>query len=216
MNEPDFGKARRAMVTNQLRTNAVTDAAVIAAMETVPREAFVDPGQGAVAYRDTIVPLGERRGLNPPIATGRLLAALQPQPGERALVVGAGTGYSAALLAHIGCRVTALEESPALAARAETALAGMSVALVKGPLLIGWAADAPYDIILFDGAVAQFPDAIVDQATDGGRVAGAILDRGVTRLAIGRRAAHGFGVTCFADSEVAELPGFAPAPAFTF
>ncbi|HEY0271115.1 MAG TPA: protein-L-isoaspartate O-methyltransferase [Sphingomonas sp.] len=204
------------MVTNQLRTNTVSDAAVIAAMEAVPREDFVGSDQGAVAYRDTIVPLGGGRGLNPPIATGRLLAALQPRAGERALVVGAGTGYSAALLAALGCRVTALEESPELAARAEAALAGGTAAVVKGPLPIGWASGAPYDFILFDGAVDRFPEAIVDQLVEGGRVAGALIDRGVTRLAIGQRTAHGFGVTCFADVEVAALPGFAPAPAFTF
>jgi protein-L-isoaspartate(D-aspartate) O-methyltransferase len=216
MSGPDFSVARRAMVTNQLRTNMVTDAAVIAAMETLPREAFVGADQGAVAYRDTIVPLGEGRGLNPPIATGRLLSMLQPQAGEHALVVGAGTGYSAALLAALGCRVTALEESPDLAARAETALAGTSATVVRGPLLIGWAADAPYDFILFDGAVTHFPDAIVDQAGEDGRIAGALLDRGVSRLAIGRRAAHGFGVTTFADVETAALPGFTPVPAFSF
>ena len=216
MGGPDFSKARRAMVTNQLRTNMVTDGAVIAAMEALPRETFVGADQGAVAYRDTIVPLGEGRALNPPIATGRLLSMLQPRPGEHALVVGSGTGYSAALLAALGCQVTALEESPELAARAEAALAGMSAAVVRGPLLIGWAADAPYHLILFDGAVAYFPDTIVDQAGEGGRVAGAILDRGVTRLAIGRRAAHGFGVTTFADVEAAVLPGFTPAPAFSF
>jgi protein-L-isoaspartate(D-aspartate) O-methyltransferase len=216
MSGPDFSRARQAMVTNQLRTNAVADAAVIAAMETVPREAFVGADQAAVAYRDTIVPLGAGRGLNPPIATGRLLAALQPKAGENALVIGAGTGYAAALLAAMGCRVTALEESPELAERAEAALAGVPVALVKGPLLTGWAADAPYDIILFDGAVPAFPQAIVDQAVDGGRIAGILLDRGVTRLAIGRRAAGGFGVTAFADVEAASLPGFAPTPAFSF
>lgn len=216
MGEPDFSSARRAMVSNQLRTNAVADAAVLAAMESVPREAFVGQEQSAAGYLDTIVPLGEGRGLNPPIATGRLLAALQPRAGERALVIGAGTGYSAALLAALGCRVTALEVSPDLAARAETALEGTSASVVRGPLAAGWAADAPYDIILFDGAVPHFPDGLVGQAAAGGRIAGAILDRGVTRLAIGRRSEHGFGVTCFADVETAELPGFAPAPAFTF
>lgn len=216
MSGQEFDRLRRAMVSNQLRTNAVADAAVLAAMETVPREAFVGEGQGAVCYRDTIVPLGDGRGLNPPIATGRLLAAAKPVAGERALVIGAGTGYTAALLAALGCYVTALEESPDLAERAERALAGSGVALVKGTLFLGWVADAPYDIIFVDGAVESIPDAIVDQLADGGRLVSVMLDRGVTRLALGRRAAGGFGLSCFADVEAATLPGFAPAPAFTF
>ena len=216
MSGQEFDRLRRAMVSNQLRTNSVADAAVLAVMETTPRETFVGEGQGALAYRDTIVPLGEGRNLNPPIATGRLLAAVKPLAGERALVIGAGTGYTAALLAALGCHVTALEESPMLSERAETALAGSGVALVRGPLIAGWAPDAPYDIIFVDGAVERFPEAIVDQLRDGGRLAGAILDRGVTRLAVGRRANGGFGVSCFADVEVAALSGFAPAPAFIF
>ena len=209
MSEADFSSLRGAMVSNQLRTNKVTDAAVLAAMGSVPRERFVDMGQGGVAYHDTIVPLGEGRGLNPPIATGRLLSAARPRTGEKALVVGSATGYVAALLGEMGCVVTALEQSPALIARAQ-------VTTVEGPLAAGWPADAPYDLIYVDGAVEQIPDAIVDQLAEGGRLVGAIDQRGVTRLVIGRRAAGGFGVDFFADVETALLPGFAPAPAFTF
>lgn len=209
MSEADFSSLRRAMVTNQLRTNKVTDPAVLAATASVPRELFVGADQSGVAYRDTIVPLGDGRALNPPIATGRLLSVAQPRLGEKALVVGSGTGYAAALLAEMGCIVTALEESPALiaAARFET---------VEGPLVAGWPQGAPYDLIYMDGAVERIPDAIVDQLAEGGRLVGAINERGVTRLAIGRRTAGSFGLDIFADVETALLPGFAPAPAFTF
>lgn len=209
MSEADFSSLRSAMVSNQLRTNKVTDPAVLAAMGSVPRERFVGEGQGGVAYRDTIVPLGEGRGLNPPIATGRLLSVAQPRVGEKALVVGSATGYAAALLAAMGCVVTALEQSPALIAQAQ-------VATVEGPLAAGWPAGAPYDLIYVDGAVEQIPDAIVDQLAEGGRLVGAIDERGVTRLVTGRRVADGFGLDFFADVETAVLPGFAPAPAFTF
>ncbi len=217
MSEQDFDQLRRAMVTNQLRTNKVTDAAVLAAMGTTPRERFVAEGQGAVAYRDTIVPLGEGRGLNPPIATGRLLDAAAAQPGEHVLVIGAGTGYVAALLAAMGCTVTALEESQDLAARAQTALQGASgVMLVQGPLAAGWSAKAPYTLVYIDGAVEQLPDAIIGQIAEGGRLVGAIVERSVSRLIIGRRAGGAFAYNAFADVEAASLPGFAPAPAFTF
>jgi protein-L-isoaspartate(D-aspartate) O-methyltransferase len=209
MSEPDFSSLRRAMVSNQLRTNKVTDAAVLAAMGAVPRERFAGEEQGGVAYRDTIVPLGAGRGLNPPIATGRLLSVAQPRVGEKALVVGSATGYVAALLAEMGCAVTALEESQALIARAQ-------VPTTEGPLAAGWPEGAPYDLIYIDGAVEQVPDAIVDQLAEGGRLVGALNERGVTRLAIGRRVAGGFGLDIFADVETATLPGFAPASAFVF
>jgi protein-L-isoaspartate(D-aspartate) O-methyltransferase len=212
MSEQDFSSLRRAMVTNQLRTGKVSDAAVLAAMGEMPRERFVDEGQGALAYRDTIVPLADGRGLNPPIVTGRLLDSAQPRAGEHALVIGAAAGYVSALLAEMGCIVTALEDSPVLIERAIAA----GIAIVKGPLADGWPAAAPYDLIYIDGAVERIPDAVVDQLAEGGRLVGAILERGVSRLGIGRRVAGGYGFNAFADLEAAPLPGFAPVPAFTF
>lgn len=209
MSGPDFSSLRSAMVSNQLRTNKVTDAAVLAAMAAVPRERFVGEDQVGVAYRDTTVSLGAGRALNPPIATGRLLSVAQPQAGEKVLVIGSGTGYAAALLAEMGCAVTALEESQALIARAQ-------VPTAEGSLAAGWPADAPYSLIYIDGAVERIPDAIVDQLAEGGRLVGALNERGVTRLIVGRRVAGGFGLDAFADVETALLPGFAPAPAFTF
>lgn len=209
MSEADTSSLRRAMVSNQLRTNSVTDAVVLAAMDVVPRERFAGEGQAAVCYTDTLVPLGEGRALNSPIATGRLLGAARPRAGERALVIGSATGYVAALLAEMGCAVTALEESPALIAHA-------AVPTVEGPLVAGWPDAAPYDLIVIDGAVERIPSAIVDQLADGGRLAAAILERGVSRLSIGRRSGGAFGIEAFADVEAAVLPGFAPAPAFVF
>ncbi len=209
MSDLNFDQLRRAMVSNQLRTNQVTDAAVLAAMDAVPRERFVGADQAAVAYRDTAVPLGGGRALNTPIAIGRLLDAARPTGGMRVLVVGSATGYVAALLIEMGCVVTALEEAEALIARA-------AVPTVAGPLTGGWPEGAPYDLIFIDGAIEQIPQAIVDQLAEGGQLVGAIIERGVTRLVSGRRVAGGFGVDAFADVEAVPLPGFAPAPAFTF
>ncbi len=217
MSEQEFDQLRRAMVSNQLRTNKVTDAAVLKAMGAAPRERFVDEGQAALAYRDTIVPIGEGRGLNPPIATGRLLDAAAPQPGEHVLVVGAGTGYTAALLAEIGCKVTALEESKDLASRAQTALGDLpNVTLVHGRLNEGWPAAAPYALVYIDGGVERLPQTIIQQVADGGRLVGAVVDCGISRLVLGRRAGGAFAYNAFADVETAPLPGFAPETAFTF
>lgn len=214
MGDTNFQALRRAMVSNQLRPNKVSDAAVLAAMGDVPRELFVAEGQAGVAYRDTTVPLAQGRSLNPPIATGRLLDAAKPMPGERVLVVGAATGYVAALLGALGCTVIALEADAALAARAP-ALA-TRIQTVAGPLAEGWPAGAPYDLIYVDGCVEAIPPALVAQLAESGRLVAAMIDQGVSRLVTGRRAGEGFGTYAFADVETAPLPGFAPAPAFTF
>ncbi len=206
-----FETMRRAMVASQLRTNAVTDAGVLAAMGRVPREAFVPAARRAAAYVDTVVPLENGRALNPPMTIGRLLSEAAPRAGERALVVGAGTGYAAAVLAEIGVAVTALETSDA--ARPPS---GAAVTAVTGPLAEGWPGAAPYDLILVDGAIEEIPDALVEQLRDGGRLATALIERGVARLVIGRRAGGGFGTVAVTDAEAAPLPGFAATPAFTF
>lgn len=214
MGDTDFQALRRAMVSNQLRPNKVTDAAVLAAMGDVPRELFVGADQAGVAYRDTTVSLGAGRSLNPPIATGRLLDAAKPVAGERVLLVGAATGYVAALLVAMGCTVTALEEDQALAARAAAGPAGATI--VTGPLVAGWPSAAPYDLVYIDGCVEAIPAALVEQLADNGRLVAGMMDHGVCRLVTGRRAGAGFGTYAFADVEAAPLPGFAPTPAFTF
>ena len=217
MSTPDFEAMRAAMVDSQLRTDAVNDARVVAAMAAVPREAFVPPHLRAISYIDRPLPLGGGRALNPPVVVGRLLTEAETRPEDRALVVGAGGGYSAAVLARLVAHVVALEEPGALAAAGAGALAGLAnVESVDGPLAEGWRARAPYDLILIDGAVEYVPDAITSQLADGGRLATALIEDGVTRLAIGRRAGEGFGAVAFADSAAAALPGFQRPRAFVF
>lgn len=212
-----FAAQRQAMVVSQLRPNAVTDAGVLDAMGMVARERFLPPALTPVAYIDAALPLGGGRVANPPIATGRLLTMAAPRAGERALVVGAAGGYAAALLAAIGVKVVALESDAALVALARAALGDQAeITLVEAPLAEGHAAGAPYDLIYIDGAVEDVPPALVDQLAVGGRLASGIVDRGVTRLCLGRRTAGGFGLNDFADLEAAVLPGFARPKAFTF
>jgi len=216
MSDYDFEHMRRAMVASQLRTTGVADARVLAAAGAVPRERFVPEERLALAYADAAVPLGGGRELSPPMATARLLSEAGPRGHERAMVIGAATGYSAALLDRLAASVVAVEEDPALAAFARAALAGTGVRLVEGPLAGGHGAGAPYDLILIDGAVEAVPEAIVEQLADGGRLAAAILDRGVTRLGVGRKAAGAFGFTLFTDAAAAILPGFVRPKTFSF
>jgi protein-L-isoaspartate(D-aspartate) O-methyltransferase len=154
--------------------------------------------------------------LNNPMALGRLLTEAAPRRGERAMVIAAATGYAAAILSRLVGPVMAVEEEGELASFARGALAGYDVTLIEGPLAEGHAGGAPYDLILIDGAVEYVPESLVSQLADGGRVATAILDRGVSRLALGRKAGEGFGVAPFADAAAAILPGFAKPRTFTF
>ena len=208
----DTSLARRAMVDSQLRPEAVTDRGVLAAMGAVERERFVPSAQRALAYFDRPLPIGEGRAMMPPAALGRLLSELAPVAGERALVVGSGSGYSAALLAAIGLDVAALESDASLVAAASEA----GVATHVGELANGWAKGAPYDLILIDGAVEEVPAALAKQLTPFGRLGGAIVDRGVTRLVVGRVSGGAIGLATLAGASVAVLPGFARPRAFTF
>jgi protein-L-isoaspartate(D-aspartate) O-methyltransferase len=216
MTEHAFEPMRRAMVASQLRTTGVNDPRVVAAMGRVQRERFVPEERRALAYADALVPLSPGRALSPPMAVGRLLTEARLRGHERALVVGAATGYSAALLAELVASVVALEEDEALAACAGKALRGGPVTLARGPLAKGWPKAAPYDFILIDGAVEHVSQALIGQLADGGRMALAIVDQGVSRLAIGRSVAGAFGLTAFADAATAFLPGFAEPRGFSF
>ncbi len=195
---PDpLAHARTAMIESQLMPCGIVDPRLLAAFAAVPRERFVAPGRERLAYAETVQPLGSGRWMAAPLTTARLLAAADVQPGEKGLLVGAGTGYTAALLAGMGAAVIALESDAALAARARALLAGLQgVTVVEGPLTEGWPAGAPYAFVLLDGAVEHVPDRIAAQlAPDGRLVAILAAPEGVDRLAVGRRVPPAPGAT---------------------
>jgi protein-L-isoaspartate(D-aspartate) O-methyltransferase len=208
----DFSLARRAMVDSQLRPQGVTDRGVLTAMAKVERERFVPGNVQPFAYFDRPLKIGEGRTMMAPAELGRLLTQLAPLPGERALVIGSGTGYSAAVLRDIGLQVVALESNEALAAAANSA----GVETTVGELARGWPKGAPYDLILLDGAVGEIPESLGKQLAPEGRIAGAMVDRGVTRLIVGRCTNGVIGVRSIADADVEALPGFERPRAFTF
>ncbi|HEY8592800.1 MAG TPA: protein-L-isoaspartate O-methyltransferase [Sphingomicrobium sp.] len=209
---PDFAAARLAMVESQLRPQGVTDRAVLDAMGSVPREKFLPPQTRPLAYVDRAVLMGDGRFLPAPTVLGSLLTQMMPLKDQRALVVGSGSGYSAAILQAMGLHVTALESSAELAAMARD----NGLDTVEGPLEAGWKKGAPYDQILIDGAVEIIPDTIVAQLADGGRLGTALLDRGISRLVVGRKAGGAFGTLSVSDAGVPALPGFSQPKTFTF
>lgn len=214
MTEQNFEQMRRAMVVSQLRTTGVNDARVVAAMGEIARQRFVPGDKAMLAYADLALPIGGGRALNPPMVTGRLLTEAQVAPGDTALVVGAATGYTVALLEKLGASVVAVEEDVGLLAMGSKNVPGAT--WVRAPLAEGSQDGAPYSLIVLDGAVEEIPQALIDQLADGGRLVGALIDRGVSRLVSGVRAGRGFGTKAFADADAAHLPGFAKPPAFSF
>lgn len=182
--------ARRAMVESQLRPQAVTDAAVLAAMASVPREDHVPETARAFAYFDRSIPLPQGGALMPPAALGRLLSELAPRRGERALVIGPAPGYAAALLTAIG--LTVAEAAP------------------------GAKPTGKYDLILIEGAIEQLPESLAALLVPGGRVGTALTDRGVARLAIGIYNGGTIAFRTISDAEVAPLAAYTRPRSFSF
>lgn len=208
-----FEAMREAMVDSQLRPTGVNDPALLAAIRSVPRERFVPPPRAALAYSDTAIELAPGRWLLEPLITALLLTHARIAPTDRVLVVGAGTGYAATVIARLTPHVTALEEDAGLA----MAAAANGVEVVTGPLAEGWAAAAPYDLIFIDGAAAVLPPLLLAQAAPGGRLAVVIIgDDGIGRATVGRIASAHFAGTGFIETGAVVLPGFGRAPAFVF
>jgi protein-L-isoaspartate(D-aspartate) O-methyltransferase len=212
--------ARTCMVDSQIRPNRVTDPRVLSAMRRLPRERFLPPNVLSLAYADQDVPMGNGRFLMEPMVFARLLQAASLRDNERVLVVGSGSGYGAAVLSACGCRVTALEEDPALLAIAKTVMPAEApdVTLVSGPLAAGWSSFAPYDLILIEGAVPEIPVALIDQVhRETGRILTAICAPGrITQAMIAEATAAGPGFSALFDCATPPIPCFRKVPAFAF
>jgi protein-L-isoaspartate(D-aspartate) O-methyltransferase len=169
----DFQALRVKMVDGQIRTTDVTDTAILTAMLEVAREAFVPAELKPLAYMDEDIALGGDRFLMRPSPFARLVQLCGVKAGDLVLDVGCGLGYSSAILARIAGFVVALESDAALAAGAASALAAAgcdNVSVVEGPLPSGYAAQAPYDAIVVEGAIDQVSPALLDQIKEGGRL----------------------------------------------
>ncbi|MGK9233455.1 protein-L-isoaspartate O-methyltransferase [Inquilinus limosus] len=216
----DYAAARLNMVEGQIKPNKVVDQALIDAMMAVPRERFVPAERRGVAYVDEDVAIGGGRVLMEPRVLGRLLNDARITPDARVLIVGAGTGYSAAVVARTAGKVVALEEDKALLATARGVLAELGVqgvTLVEGRLAEGRPAEGPYDVILIDGAVAEVPAALIAQLAPGGRLLTVVDDGdGVGRAMLVSAIDGVASQRPLFDATTAILPGFERKPAFQF
>jgi protein-L-isoaspartate(D-aspartate) O-methyltransferase len=222
---PDFALQRKNMVESQVRPSDITDRRIIRAIADVPRELFVPAAVQSIAYSEEAITVAAARSGSPrrQILPTRTLAALiqmlDLDSSARVLVIGAATGYGAAIVAQIGAIVTALEVDSELAAAATRTLAGLKVAnvsIITGPLNEGHTAGAPYDAILIEGAVTAMPIALLDQLKDGGRLAAIVADRGVGRATLWQRSGSAFASRAVRDANAAVVPGFESRPAFVF
>ena len=214
-----FAAARQHMIESQIRTNKVLDERLINAMSELPREAFVPEALRARAYVDDDLALGNGRHLIEPMVIARLLQAADVRATDNVLVVAAGTGYSAALLAKLAGSVVAVEAERALGDQGIAALARLGIANVvwqPGEPTEGAAKQVPYDVILIDGAVEVVPQALLDQLGEGGRLVTVRRDARLGHAILMQKDRGAIATRVLFDANVPLLQAFAKPQTFTF
>ncbi|GGC04157.1 protein-L-isoaspartate O-methyltransferase [Novosphingobium endophyticum] len=186
--------ARRAMIESQLRTSGVNEPWVLKAIGGVAREDFVPGSMRDAAYIDRAIPLGEGRFLAAPLVHAKMLAEAEPNLKDRALLIGDGDGYLAALLRPLVGSLDAVAPADA------TAMAG----------------EGSYSLIVIDGAVEELPASLAGQLATDGRLVTGLMVRGVPRLAAGRKAAGTISLLPLAELGIPALPEFAAPKRWSF
>lgn len=221
----DFVELRRGMVDSQVRANDVTDLRIVAAMLEIPRERFVPAALKSLAYIDDDLLIRPAAGGQPPryliepMILAKLIHLADVHADALVLDVGAGTGYSAAILARLSQQVVALEDDAELVGAANAALSDLAitnVAVMQGALTAGWAPEAPYDVILLNGSVDVVPPALFGQLKDGGRLVAVVGRGGAGRAAVFTKVGDAISERVVFNAAIPTLPGFEAAPRFTF
>ena len=218
-----FSTARQKMVDGQVRPSDVTDIRIIDAMLAVPREAFVPPHRRALAYLDLDLDVSDgaavKRFLIKPAVLAKMLQAAEIGETDNVLVVGCATGYAAAVVAKLAGKVTATETDPSLAAKARDILAAIGLGQVTvraAAAADGDPVDAPYDVIVLNGATEIEPDRLYRQLREGGRLVGVFAMIKPPRATIVTHTHDDFGSRSLFDAVAPVLPGLERLPAFVF
>ncbi|MGI9492524.1 MAG: protein-L-isoaspartate O-methyltransferase family protein [Geminicoccaceae bacterium] len=216
----DYAQARAAMVDSQLRTNRIDDPAVLSAMAAIPRERFLPKSLHGVAYADEDLPLTGGRFLIEPLALARLLQAAVIKPDDVVLVVGCGTGYAAAVASKLAATVISMSTDQQMVDGIQPVLDGLEadnvVTAIDANPIAGDPGQAPFDVILVIGAIAEMPKVLVDQLGEGGRLAAII---GAERVGKGVVATKIDDVTAeriLFDARIPALAGLEKTQEFAF
>jgi len=215
----DVEAARRAMVNSQIRVNDVTDPRLLDALETMPRELFVPKAQASTVYGERDVPLEGGRFLIKPREFAKLVDALDIEDSDLVLNIGAGRGYSAAILGALAETVVALEPDEKLRSCAEKALSMVhadNVAVIDGDLRAAAPEQGPFDVIFVDASVSSIPQTWLDQLAENGRLGVFERDGGAGHGVVYMRSHGSIGRRVAFDASVPYLPGFEPTKAFSF
>jgi protein-L-isoaspartate(D-aspartate) O-methyltransferase len=217
----DFARARRFMVDGQLRPNQVQDPRLLAAFGDLAREAFLPSILAPRAYADADVPLPGGRALMQPMVMARLFQLAELRRGDRTLVLGAGCGFGAAILAAMGASVTALENDPGLLELARAGLArclpDASIRLLSEDPAHPPAGLGPFDVIVIEGGTPAIPRPIETLLTEGGRLVAMITEGGPpARATLVRHIGGSFTPRAAFEAHAAPLPAFQASPSFAF
>lgn len=214
----DSALQRKNMVESQIRPSDITDRRITSAMSEIAREPFLPQGlDKTLAYMDGAIPLGQDRAMLAPRTLARLLQLAAIEAQDKVMIVGAGSGYSAAIAARMAKSVVAVESGAALLEIARSTLAGVAnVTIAAGYLAAGHGAGAPYDVILIEGAVADVPETLIGQLGQGGRLVAIEAGAGIGRAIVLTKSASAVSKRVAFDAAGPMLPGFARAKGFVF
>ncbi|WP_024511950.1 protein-L-isoaspartate O-methyltransferase [Bradyrhizobium sp. ARR65] len=218
-----FATARQKMVDGQVRTNDVTDTRIIEAMLAIPRELFVPQDKQALAYLDLDLDVtaggSTKRFMIKPQVLAKVLQAASIAASDKVLVVGCASGYAAAVAARLAAKVTATESDSELAEKGNAILSqlGFTNATIKsGAAADGYPADAPYDVIILNGATEVRPEHLFDQLAEGGRLVGIFAASRPARATLVTRSHGDLGHRALFDAAAPILPGLERHPSFVF
>lgn len=196
----DFSIMRKAMIDSQLRPNAVDEKWILAAMASHPREDFVPTEYRNLAYMDRSIPLGNGRYLPPALTSALMLQKADIQGDDHILYIGGASGYNVNIAATRAASVVAVDpdfEGPN----------SDNITPVKAALHLGSAENAPYSLIIIEGAVEQVPQNIIDQLADGGRLICGLADGKVSQLCIGYKRGPSLALVAFMECEIESFTG---------
>ena len=221
MNNQSFNRARKIMLESQIRPNKVIDEKVLSAFSIIPRELFVQKSMRDIAYIDEDLPLSNGRYLMEPMVLARLIQSLNLNVFDNVMIIGVGTGYSAAIISQIVASVIGIESRTNLIKKAENNLIHLDITntvLFKERLQDGYSKEAPYNAILIDGGVGFIPDSILNQLAKNGRLVSIYRRKIETagEASLWMRAASNFTRTCLFNAQVPTLEEFKKKPEFSF